>query len=131
MRKDIEFPEVKNIHIAAVKEWDEAFLNQSWNIYLINNSNLTMEVTIVVSRGSDGDRKTATLRHGLGILEPKTYRKVEFIAEEVLPFKNEFLLSFFANGQLYDRTFVFEPYSIKQEHLNAIPLLESEGVLAV
>lgn len=130
MHKDIEFPEVKDIHIAAVKEWDEAFLNQSWNIYLINNSQLTMEVTIVVSRGSKGDRKTATLRHGLGIIEPKTFRKVEFIAEEVLPFKNEFLLTFFANGKLYDRTFVFEPYSIKVEDLKAIPLLDSEGVLS-
>lgn len=131
MRKDIEFPQVKEIYIAAVKEWDEAFLNQSWNIYLINNSNLTMEVTIVVSRGSDGERKTATLRHGLGILEPKTHRKVEFIAEEVLPFKNEFLLSFFAKGKLYDRTFVFDSYTIKEENLKAIPLLENEGVLAV
>tara|TARA_R110002072_G_scaffold174802_19_gene330587 strand:+ start:6465 stop:6860 length:396 start_codon:yes stop_codon:yes gene_type:complete len=130
MRKDIEIPEVKEIYIVAVKEWDEAFLNQSWNIYLINNSSLTMEVTIVVSRGNDGDRKTATLRHGLGILEPKTLRKVEFIAEEVLSFKNEFLLSFFANGQLYDRTFVFEPYSIKDKNLKAIPLLGKEGVLA-
>lgn len=131
MRKDIEFPEVKDIHIAAVKEWDDAFLNQSWNIYLINNSNLTMEVTIVVSRGSEGGRKTATLRHGFGIVEPKTFKKVEFITEEVLPFKNEFLLSFFANGKLYDRTFVFEPYSIKDENLKEVPLLDSEGVLAV
>ncbi|WP_339611762.1 hypothetical protein [uncultured Planktosalinus sp.] len=130
MRKDIEFPEVKDIHIAAVKEWDEAFLNQSWNIYLINNSKLTMEVTIVVSRGSKDDQKTATLRHGLGILEPKTFRKVEFITEEVLPFKNEFLLSFFANGKLYDRMFVFEPYSIKDENLDEIPLLEHQGILS-
>lgn len=130
MRKDIEFPEVKEIYIAAVKEWDEDFLNQSWNVYLLNNSNLTMDVTLVVSRGSKGDRKTATLRHGLGILEPKSHRKVEFIAEEVLPFKNEFLLSFFANGKLYDRTFVFEPFSIKDENLKAIPLLDMEGVLA-
>lgn len=130
MRKDIEFPEVKEIYIAAVKEWDEDFLNQSWNVYLLNNSNLTMDVTLVVSRGSKGDRKTATLRHGLGILEPKNHRKVEFIAEEVLPFKNEFLLSFFANGKLYDRTFVFEPFSIKDENLKAIPLLDMEGVLA-
>ena len=131
MRKDIEFPEVKDIHIAAVKEWDDAFLSQSWNVYLVNNSNLTMEVTIVVSRGSKGDRKTATLRHGFGIVEPKTSRKVEFIAEEVLPFKNEFLLSFFANGKLYDRTFVFEPYTIQDENAVSIPLLESNGVMAI
>ncbi|MEX0997066.1 MAG: hypothetical protein WDZ45_08455 [Flavobacteriaceae bacterium] len=131
MRKHIEIPKVKDIHIAAVKEWDEAFLNQSLNIYLINNSHLTMEVTIVVSRGSKDDQKTATLRHGLGIIDPKTFRKVEFIAEEVLPFKNEFLLSFFSEGKLYDRTFVFEPYSISEENFKAIPLMESEGVFAV
>ena len=130
MRKDIEIPEVKDIHIAAVKEWDEAFLNQSWNIYLINNSSLTMEVTIVVSRGSKGDKKTATLRHGLGIISPKTFRKVEFIAEEVLPFKNEFLLTFFANAKLYDRIFVFEPYSIREENAVSTPLLERDGIMA-
>jgi hypothetical protein len=84
MRKDIEIPVVKDIYIVAIKEWDEAFLNQSWNVYLINNSPMEMEATIVVSRGSDGDRKTATLRHGLGTIPSKTTRKVEFIAEEVL-----------------------------------------------
>lgn len=130
MRKDIEIPQVKDIYIAAVKEWDEAFLNQSWNIYLINNSNLKTEVTIVVSRGFSKEQKTATLRHGLGILEPKTHRKVEFITEEVLPFKNEFLLSFFANGKLYDRSFVFEPNTIKEENVKVIPLMENKGVLA-
>lgn len=130
MKKDIEFPEVKNIHIAAVKEWDEAFLSQSWNVYLINNSKLTMEVTILVSRGSQGDRKTATLRHGLGIIPPQTHRKIEFIAEEVLPFKNEFLLSFFANGKLYDRTYLFEPFSIKDENMQDIPLIHVSGVFA-
>lgn len=130
MRKDIEFPEVKDIYIAAVKEWDDEFLGQSWNVYLINNSTLEMEVTIVVSRGSDGDRKTATLRHGLGIIEPKSSRKVEFIAEEVRTFKNEFLLTFFANGKLYDRSFVFEPNTLSEENFEMIPLLEVEGVLA-
>lgn len=130
MRKDIHFPEVKEIYIAAVREWDDDFLSQSWNVYLFNNSNLNMEVTIVVSRGSEGTRKTATLRHSLGVLEPKSHRKVEFIAEEVLSFKNEYLLSFFANGQLYDRTFVFEPYTIKEENLKQIPLLDAEGVQA-
>ncbi|MCR9181489.1 MAG: hypothetical protein NXH73_01045 [Flavobacteriaceae bacterium] len=130
MRKDIEIPKVKDIYIAAIKEWDEAFLNQSWNVYLINNSNLKMEVTIVVSRGSKDDQKTATLRHGLGIIEPKTSRKVEFITEEVLPFKNEFLLTFFSEGKLYDRNFTFEPYSISEDNLRAVPVLDSEGVFA-
>lgn len=131
MRKDIEIPKVKDIYIVAAKEWDDDFLSQHWNVYLINNSQMDMEATIVVSRGSDADRKTATLRHGLGTIPSKSSRKIEFIAEEVLPFKNEFLLTFFAEGKLYDRTFVFEPNTINEENLKAIPLLENEGVLAI
>jgi len=130
MRKDIEIPVVKDIYIAAIKEWDEAFLNQSWNVYLINNSPMEMEATIVVSRGSDDDRKTATLRHGLGTIPSKTTRKVEFIAEEVLSFKNEFLLTFFSEGKLYDKNFTFEPYSISEENFKTLPLLEVDGVFA-
>lgn len=131
MRKDIEIPKVKDIYIVAVKEWDEAFLNQSWNIYLINNSKLTMEVTMVVSRGASKEQKTATLRHNFGVLEPKSSQKIEFIIEEALSFKNEFLLSFFSQGKLYDRSYVFTPNSIREENLKTIPLLESEGVFAV
>ncbi len=130
MRKDIEIPKVKDIHIVAVNEWDEDFLNQSWNVYLINDSALDMEATIVLSRGSNADRKTATLRHGLGTIPSQSTRKIEFIAEEVLLFKNEFLLTFFASGKLYDRTFVFEPGTITESNLKPIPLLEEEGVPA-
>tara|TARA_R110000850_G_scaffold271031_2_gene404699 strand:- start:94321 stop:94716 length:396 start_codon:yes stop_codon:yes gene_type:complete len=130
MRKDIEIPEVKDIYIAAIKEWDDDFLSQNWNVYLINNSRKDMEATIVVSRGSDADRKTATLRHGLGTIPAQTTRKIEFIAEEVLPFKNEFLLTFFAEGKLYDRTYVFEPNTIKEDNIKTIPLLENKAVLA-
>ncbi len=130
MRKDIEIPEVKDIYIAAIKEWDDDFLSQNWNVYLINNSQRDMEATIVVSRGSDADRKTATLRHGLGTIAAQSTRKIEFIAEEVLPFKNEFLLTFFAEGKLYDRTFVFEPGAINEGNLKPIPLLEEEAVAA-
>lgn len=130
MRKDITIPKVTNIYIAAVKEWDKDFLTQSWNVHLINNSNVTMEVTLVVSRGYDLDRKTATLRHALGNVAPKTSVKVEFITEEVLGFTNEFLLTYFIEETLYDKKFTFLPHTISDKYETLIPLMEVEGVLA-
>ena len=130
MRKDIEIPKVSDVYIAAVREWDKDFLAQSWNIHLINNSSITMEVVIVVSRGYDDERKTATLRHALGNIAPKTSVKVEFIAEEVLGFTNEFLLTYFIGEALYDKKFIFLPHTISDKHEVQIPLMDTEGVLA-
>ena len=84
-----------------------------------------------MSRGNDSNRKTSTLRHGLNDVGPNAVVKIELIPDEVLGFTNEYLLTFFADGKLYDRTYVFSPYSIKEDHLVEIPLLEQEGVLAV
>lgn len=131
MRKDIEFPKVTDIYIVAVKEWDKDFLAQNWNIYLINNSNSSMEVVIVVSRGYDTDRKTATLRHALGNIAPKTSVKVEFITEEVLGFTNEFLLTYFIGDTLYDKKFVFLPHTISDTNETQIPLMDTMGVKAI
>lgn len=130
MRKDIEFPEVTQVHIVAVREWDKEFLSQNWFVYLINNWDKTLETTLVMSRGNDSDRKTSTLRHGLNDVAPNSAVKIELLPDEVLGFTNEYLLTFFADGKLYDRTFVFEPYSVKEEAVSLIELLDSEGVLA-
>ena len=47
MRKDIEIPKVTQVHIVAVHEWDKDFLAQNWFVYLVNESNKTLETTLV------------------------------------------------------------------------------------
>jgi hypothetical protein len=130
MRKDIEIPKVENVHIVAVKEWDKDFTAQQWNVYLLNNRVDEIETVLVMSRGKSEDRKTSTLRHGLGNMKPKTSAKVEFIPTEVLAFTNEYLVTFFAENKLFERKFIFDPNSISDEKVTALPVLESEGVLA-
>ncbi len=130
MRKDIEIPIVKDVHIAAVKEWDGEFLSQSWYAYLINNSEQQLDITMVVSRGNNSDLKTATLRHAFGIIKPKSSKKIELLMEDVFTFTNEFLVTYFIEDLLYEKTFVFPPNSISEKNNVAIPLLEVEGVLA-
>lgn len=130
MKKDIDFHVAINIQIVAIKEWDQDFLSQNWNVYLINSRKDTIETVLVVSRGNNKDVKTSTLRHGLGDVAPEASSKVELITEEVLGFTNEYLVTFFAEGKLYERSFVFEANSISEENMIEIPLLQLEGILA-
>ena len=130
MRKDIEIPQAKNVHIVAVKEWDKEFTGQDWNIYVVNDREDEISVVLVMSRGNNEDQKTSTLRHSLGNMPAKTSAKVELISPEVFGFTNEYLLTFFAENKLFERKYIFEPNSISEGNLVEIPVMDGEGILA-
>ncbi len=130
MRKDIEIPIIKDVYIVAVREWDKDFLAQNWNVYLVNDRTDEISTVLVISRGNTTDKKTSTLRHGLGNIEPKFFSKVEFIPNELLGFENEYLVTFFADNRLLERRFVFPANSISEEKIAEIPVMEVEGILA-
>src|SRR5690554_7199027 len=88
MKKDIEIPEIDGIHIVAIKEWDKDFTEKQWNVYIVNNRKEVISTVLVLSRGKSEDRKTSTLRHSLGDIEPNMSAKIEFITTEVLEFTN-------------------------------------------
>ncbi|WP_375325779.1 hypothetical protein [Flagellimonas sp. GZD32] len=130
MKKDIEIPVAKDVHIAVIREWNEEFLSKDWNAYLINNRTDAIEMAIVVSKGFDGDTKTSTMRHGIGTIEPKSYRKVELLQEDVLALNNEFFVTFFAENKLFEKRFLFPKHSISEESLITVPIIEKEGILS-
>ena len=130
MRKDIEVPKAENVYVVAVKEWDDEFTGQDWNIYVVNDREDEITMVLVMSRGESDDRKTSTLRLDLGDIQSKSSGKVEFITTEVLGFTNEYLITFFSKNKLYERRFIFEPNSISEENTVKIPVLENDGILA-
>lgn len=130
MRKDIEVPKAENVYIVAVYEWDKDFTGQDWNIYLVNDREDEISLVLVMSRGSNEEKKTSTLRHSLGNVAPRSSVKIELIAPEVLGFTNEYLLTFFAEDKLFERKFTFGPHAISDENLTNVPVLQNEGVLA-
>jgi|GEM_PF-549185 len=130
MIKDIEIPKVENVHIVAIYEWNEEFTSQQWVVYLINNRSDTISMAMVMSRGKSDDRRTSTLRHSLGDLEPQTSHKVELITEDVLGFTNEYLITFFAENKLYERRFVFNPNAISEENTTDVPVIDVKAVKA-
>ena len=85
---------------------------------------------LIVSTGYSSDKITSTMRHKLEALPPKSYAKVELIMEDLLSLKNEFLVTFFQDNKMYDKSFVFEPNTINNLSLKKLPLIKELGVLA-
>lgn len=130
MKKDIEIPVAKEVYVVLVKEWNKDFLSQDWNAYLVNNRSTPIEMVLVVSKGFDGDRKTATMRHGMAHINAKSFEKIEQVQEDVLHLTNEFFVTFYADNKLYERRFIFEKDSYLLKKMQPIPVMETEGVFA-
>ena len=130
MKKDIEIPVAKNVHVAIIHEWNEEFLAKDWNAYLINNRTTPIEMVMVVSKGFDGDLKTWIMRHAIGVVEAKSFQKIEVVQEDVLRLNNEFFVTYYADQKLYEKRFIFEKNSVSEKNLVNIPLIEKDGIFA-
>lgn len=129
MKKDIDIPQVKNVFIAAVREKHEEYGSLDWNIYLINDRSEAIEGVLIVSKGYDGNKETSTMRHSITNLPPQSFAKVEFLQDEVLQLNNEFSVSFFAEGKMFHKKFVFQKNSINEKALQDLPVMPKKGVL--
>jgi hypothetical protein len=132
MRKDFQIPKVEDIALVVAKEVNE--INQEeWFVYLINLKNKPINNVIIASKGygkKEGkDVKTSILRHYFELIEPRSVNKVEMIREELFGLSNEYWLSFYEEGQVYDKKYVFVAESIKEENFTQIPLMNKEGVM--
>lgn len=130
MKKNIEIPISRDVHVAIIHEWNDEFLSKDWNAYIINGRNAPIDMVLVVSKGFEADRKTSTMRHSIGSVGPKSFKKIELVQEDVLALNNEFFVTFFAEDQLYERRFIFPKNSVKQSAITCIPIVEKDGILA-
>lgn len=132
MRKDIEIPVVTEIAVAVVNEVNELNVEE-WNVYMINMKNDSIEGVLVSSRGygeiENEKRATSELRHFLDVMEPKTFKKIEPIVEDVFCLNNEYWVSFYQDKKMFDKKFIFLPETIKKENCITIPIINKKGVL--
>ena len=132
MKKDIEIPVVKDVGVAIVEDNDPEAAT-GWAVYLINMKDEPIEGVLVTSRGygkiNNEDRSSSILRHFLDTVEGKSSCRIEPISEEVFPLNNEYWVSFFQDGQMYDRKFVFLPETISKTNMTPVPVLDKKGVL--
>jgi hypothetical protein len=132
MKKDLPENIVENISIAIVMEsaTPEA---KTWNVYLINLKEEPIETVLISSKGygeKDGEKvKTSILRHSIGDVPARNFALIELIDEQVFGLTNEYWLSYYIKGQIYDKKFIFVPESIVESNLIRIPVLNKPGVM--
>jgi len=132
MKKDLPLNIVEDISIAVVLE-TESPTSKVWNVYLINEKKSAIQNVLVSSKGyglKDGrEVKTTTLRHFIGDMDANSSQKIEAIDPQVFGLTNEYWLSYYVDGTIYDKKYVFLPESIVDENLIKIPLVNKPGVM--
>lgn len=132
MKKDINPPLVTDIAVAIVKEKNEE-QEDIWNVYLLNLKKELIEGVLVTSKGygiyNGEEVKTSVLRHFLDTIPSMDYAQIEPIVENLFGLNNEYWVSFYIKGVMYDKKYVFLAESIKEENFIQIPLIEKRGVM--
>lgn len=133
MKKDIIIPVVENVFIAAVQEWSDDFMEKVWYAYLVNDSDFNLDGVMVVSKAFgtiDGEmKKTSLLRHAFVEIPAVSVVKIEMIEKSVLALHNEFMVTYFIDGRLYDKKFIFKANSINETEMEEVPILFVDGVI--
>ena len=133
MLKDIKPEEVKDIGIAVVKE---SLAVNDWKVYLVNLSDNRLENVIINSTGFgvDGHEQsvhTATFRHYIETVKPRTAIAFETIIEEIFHLSNRFWLSYYIGKKIFERKYEFVPGSISEEFFVSVPFTCKQGVMII
>ena len=132
MKRDLPDNTVENVAVAVVLE-SATPESKNWNVYLINMKDELLETVLVSSKGfgqKDGEEvKTSILRHSIGNVPSRSFALIELIDEQVFGLTNEYWLSYYINGQIYDKKFIFLPESIVEANMIRVPILNKAGVM--
>ncbi|MHC2993509.1 hypothetical protein OB13_18735 [Pontibacter sp. HJ8] len=132
MKKDIDFTPVEGVAV-AIAATGEIPAERTWNVYFINNNSVPLDNVMITSKGYgllDGEEvKTSVLRHMFEQVAPKSPVQVELIDPSVFHLNNEYWVSYYIDGKIYDKRFVFVPDSITEANLIEISMLQMQGVL--
>lgn len=101
--------------------------------YIINFNDFPLSNVLVSSKGygTNGDRqiKTTTFSHYRESIAPQNAVPLEPISMEVLGINNEFFVTYYVDGLIYDKKFIFLPEVIQPGNFIEIKMLEKKGVL--
>ena len=130
MKKDIEIPAVTNVEMAMVYEYNNIYKTDDWNVYLINNKSVPLEMLIIVSQGFSKKKTTSLLRKKLTVLPANSFAKIEYMQPELFKLNNRFQVTFFEKNTLFEKTFLFKENTVKESALRNISEIKKRGILA-
>ena len=130
MKKDIIIPEISNVEMAIVYEYNTIYNTNDWNVYLVNNNNIRLEMVVIVSKGFGDKNISSVMRKKIDVLDAHSFAKEEWIQPDLFKLTNQFQVTFFVKDRLYDKTFTFIENTIKEGGLRMIPELKKRGIVA-
>ena len=130
MKKDIQIPKVTDVEIAVVYEYNAIYKTDDWNVYIINNKNIDLEMIVIVTQGFSDTKITSLFRKKIDVLPANSFAKIELIQPELFTLNNRFQVTFFEGNTLFEKTFLFKENTIKEGALRMLPELQKRGILA-
>lgn len=131
MLKDITPQQDVNVGVAIVKELNMD-LETEWNVFVVNYTENKLTNVFVTCKGYgelDGEvKETTVMRYFLDDIESETALKVEPINPDLFVLNNEYFLTFFIDGDIYDKKLIFKANSISEETLEPVAIVERPGV---
>jgi len=115
--------------MAVVYEYNDIYKTDDWNVYIINNKEVDIEMVVIVSQGFSTTKTTSLLRKKVEKLPANSFAKVELIQPELFKLNNRFQVTFFEGNTLFEKTFIFKANTIKEGALRFLPELNKRGVL--
>lgn len=132
MKKDIPENRVEGVAIAVVLE-EEQVQSRSWKVYVLNLKDVEIQNVLISSKGYgtiEGENvKTTVFRHFIGNLASNKSAAIELIDEKLFAINNEFWLSYYVNGEIYDKKFIFLTESVTESNFIRIPIINKPGVM--
>jgi len=124
--------QAEGVGIAIIVEKEDT-PEENWSVHLLNFNDFKLESILVNSQGSglhNGEEvKTSQLRHFIGSVEANKTAQVELITPDVFVLNNQFWVSYYVDGKIYDKKFIFEADTIKLDKLVCIDDLNAKGII--
>lgn len=129
MKKDIPIHSAAQVGIALMPIPED----DVWEVYLVNMKNRMIRDIIINSKGYgelDGKKiETQTMRYFIPYLGNENAQKIELIHNDLTQVANEYWITFYIDGNIYDKKVVFVQGSIDETYFTTIPVLEKRGVM--
>jgi hypothetical protein len=130
LKKDIQIPEVTGVEMAMVYEYNDLYKTTDWNVYIINNKKVDLEMVVVVTQGFSDTKITSLFRKKIDVLPANSFAKIEYIQPELFKLNNRFQVTFFEGNTLFEKTFLFKENTVKEGALRMIPEIKKRGIFA-
>jgi len=139
MKQDIDFDPVAGVSIAIVPDTTASEPGAdgiaAWTVYLLNANDTPLDTVLIAAEGygtqSTGEAvRTSTLRYHFEQVGPQSATPVELIDPAVFHLTNQYWVSYYQAGRIFDKKFIFVPDSLVPGNLSPLALLDGRpGVL--